>query len=793
MAAESGSSGVAGAAAMSQVEGHVLRVLFVESPQVGRAAWRVILIMNDTGGKPIKLVGEAPCLVEAGDYVLATCGPPQLTAYGQQRACTSIAVSMPRDDKAMCTRLAQVLGVHANTARAHVRRAGGADKVVAHLMCKAPPPAELEAYLMRRGEKEGMPAGGAAHEIACWLSLLDKSLHFSHEELDAVVKHVGAGAALKLRADPLDMLHVPELKRDTLQSYTSALLEHPTALTLEGRKVLELLLAVVDAEAEDGHCCIELSGAWPAGMTADKHLALHDNKWVYRAPIWRAECDAASFLSELSKGGDEMDAECADALIAAATEARPDGATAKMSTEQREALSFVIRRPVSCLTGGPGTGKTTLLRALLEVLEQQDVAAEVRLDGAGEGSAENDMRVCALLAFTHVAVSKLRRDVVLTERDLASCQTLDSWTAAVNRFIAFSHTLSSTSTLVIDESSMVSAALLGRVCRAAKALGTVKRVIFVGDAEQLQSISCGAVLEQLTRALPTKRLTHVFRQDSAAASLAAGIAAIREEAPVATTGSDFVVRPYAFVGSNTLTAGATAWADATLAIVTCGGVPLKTAAKQLQALCDTNAAAAQLNVVLRDKLNPKVVGQAAVPMWCKPTAGSSSKGAATSFDEWLREGDRVICTASAPDKGVYKGMVGYVRSIALLRPNNKQTLLYAVTIQLDVDGSEITFEENCKRDTTAVHWIPTTPLALAYAITIHKSQGSEYPHCLVAVTSERMTYKRLVYTAVTRSRRTCTVLNRVPLPLWARHSTPRRSFLAALLSAHSEKSSSSKM
>ncbi|PWB68673.1 MAG: ATP-dependent RecD-like DNA helicase [Anaerolineales bacterium] len=364
-----------------------------------------------------------------------------------------------------------------------------------------------------------------------------------------------------------------------------------------------------------------------------------------------------------------------------------------LSAEQQAAIDMALSHPLSILTGGPGTGKTTCLKALIDALEAQHRKyalasptgrAAKRLSEATGRSAKTIHR---LLEFSPLEGFKRNEK-----------QPLD---------LDF---------LVVDEASMLDLILTNNLLKAVRP-GT--HVLLVGDVDQLPSVGAGDVLRDLIASgvAPVTRLNAIFRQAANSKIITNAHLINQGKFPVFSGGEgDFFLFP---------AEDAMATADWILRIVT-ERIPQKfslDAVRDIQVLSPIYrgpAGVIALNDRLQERLNPS----------------TKDKPERRLFGTVFRLGDKVMQIQNNYDKDVYNGDIGFVQGMDMIEQ----------TLRVDFDGRNVTFE-----------WSEADQLTLAYAVSVHKAQGSEFPAVVLPVMTQHymMLQRNLFYTAVTRARKLC--------------------------------------
>lgn len=361
--------------------------------------------------------------------------------------------------------------------------------------------------------------------------------------------------------------------------------------------------------------------------------------------------------------------------------------------EQLDAIKLAITRKVAIITGGPGTGKTTILKGILDLYKVLSSSDKIRLN-----------EQIALLAPTGRASKRMSE---VTNFEASTIHRFLKWNKDTNRFQINEYNKSSVSFVIIDEASMIDTMLLANLL---KGLKSSCHIIFVGDANQLPSVAAGDVLNDMieSKELPVYALKNWHRQgsDSKIIPFAHRINEGILDRELLNSGSDLEFIP---CRDNEI-------------IEVIGNVCKDYNSYDLQVLApiykNRNGIYA-INDHLQKLWNPK----------------SPSKKEIEGNESIYREKDKVIQLSNMKDESVFNGDIGIIDRIKLL--GNKE-------LYIDYDGNLVKYTKSMLQNFT-----------LGYAISIHKSQGSEFDTVLIPFTFDyrKMLYRKLIYTGVTRCKK----------------------------------------
>ncbi|MCS5712737.1 SF1B family DNA helicase RecD2 [Candidatus Berkiella aquae] len=368
-----------------------------------------------------------------------------------------------------------------------------------------------------------------------------------------------------------------------------------------------------------------------------------------------------------------------------------------LSQEQYHALEQALQSPVFVLTGGPGVGKTTSVNTLVEIFKI------------------NHLKI-ALAAPTGRAAKRLQEATKSPAKTIHRLLEFDSFTEKFN--FGKYHPLP-IDVLIVDEASMLDVPLCAQLL---EALPAHARLIFVGDVDQLSSVGPGEVLRSLivSGQVPYFALKTIFRQEHTSQ--------IVINAHRVNQGMLPDINNEAGVDFYQVKANEPADFLRKIAIIVGERLPARFSfsSEEIQVISPMNIGPLgvnNLNKILQETLNP----------------GTAHKAKIKQYDGFLREGDKVIQVVNNYEKNVFNGDIGKI-----------------ISIDEEHAKVKVEFEQHNIIEYLAKE---LDQLQLAYAITVHKSQGSEYPAVVVVLSMAQKTMlkRNLLYTAITRGKK-CVVL-----------------------------------
>ena len=365
-----------------------------------------------------------------------------------------------------------------------------------------------------------------------------------------------------------------------------------------------------------------------------------------------------------------------------------------LAAGQKEAVKLALKAKVLVVTGGPGVGKTTIIRSILAVLKAKGV---------------NPL----LAAPTGRAAKRLSESTGLEAKTI---HRLLAYDPKEGGFLHGADNPLECDVMVLDEVSMVDVPLMAATL---KALPDTAALVLVGDVDQLPSVGPGQVLADLIASgrVPVARLTEIFRQASESRIIVnahrVNRGAMPELAAPGTETSDFYF----------VEAADPEEAAAKIVKVVAERIPARfglNPIRDVQVLCPMNrggAGARSLNLDLQAALNPE----------------HPSRPSIERFGFTYRVGDKVMQISNNYEKETFNGDIGFITAIDAEEAE----------VMIDFDGRLVPYPFG-----------ELDEIVLAYATTIHKSQGSEYPAVVIPIVTQHyaMLQRNLLYTGMTRGK-----------------------------------------
>lgn len=696
---------------MLKLEGVVEHVIY-ENPDTGYAVFEV-----DAGGTDIVVAGNVGS-VDNGMSITAYGYMVNHPSYGEQFRAETCEASLPQDTTALLSYLSSgVLPyIGPSTAKKIVAKFGAHTlNVISETPDKL---CELKGITPQKAaaiSNEFRRMYGV-REVIAWMAKFGLSAQMAVTAYRAF----GPATVEALKKNPYMLCGEPLNLKFSQVDGIAAQLQVGQGSDL---RIAAGLLYALRHNANNGHTCLPADkliestarfirvepDAVKAGLQS---LLEHDEmractfdgtKYIYLPDLLSAEQDIAARLGELAtfptEGPKTLESDIRVLELTQGFEYAP---------LQREAIRLALSSRVMVLTGGPGTGKTTTVKAILNLYE---------------GIYDR----VALCAPTGRAAKRLTELTGHSASTIHRLLEVDYSTGSV-RFIHNEKNLLPFDVIILDEMSMVDAKLFQALLAAAR---YHCRIIMVGDADQLPSVGPGSVLGEILQAdvLPTVRLNEIFRQAQKSMIVQNAHRIMEGQMPIkGGRDDDFFMIESAGLACQRLICDLVS----TRLPKSYGYDPVR----DIQVLCPTKVGptgSVELNRRLQAILNP--------PAPDKPQIIWEQSGRV------LRCGDKVMQIKNDYDipyerdgaeagVGAYNGDMGIITAVD---PESR-----AVTVQMD-DRKYIYGADQLAE------------LEPAYAVTVHKSQGSEFPAVIMPVADvpARLCYRNLLYTGVTRARRLC--------------------------------------
>jgi len=538
------------------------------------------------------------------------------------------------------------------------------------------------AYAVRIYKKYGGDAVGLVRQNPYRLALDIWGIGF--RTADAIARSLGIGkdAPERLESGLVHVLgelasdghvHVPE--EHLLESAAELLEVEATELAAPLDKLVASNLAVREPLGDRG-LCISLIDLWE-----EEHEAAQAFSALVNTPMRRAEKAAIAALAAFE-----------------------GEAGIELAPQQRQAIEASVTDKCVVITGGPGVGKTTIVRAIVRIFAARE-------------------RRFALAAPTGRAAKRLAES---TRTDAGTIHRLLEFQPQDSSFARNAQRPLQVDAIIVDEVSMMDIALFRALLTATP---PEAQVILVGDVDQLPSVGPGSVLADViaSGAASVVRLTEIFRQAAASKIVVNAHRVNRGEPPelAPPPGRDADRSDFYFVSRD----------DPTLArqlivelvaerIPQSFGLDPLADIQVLTPMHRGELGTRALNAALQERLNPGGPGVAEMRRGERP----------------FRAGDKVMQIRNDYDKSVFNGDIGIIRDVRRPLTDDGDNSL-AVEM---LDGRAVDYQRD-----------ELDQLVHAFAISVHKSQGSEYPAVVIPLATQHylMLQRNLLYTAITRGKR----------------------------------------
>ena len=409
------------------------------------------------------------------------------------------------------------------------------------------------------------------------------------------------------------------------------------------------------------------------------------------------------------------------------------------NSEQKKAIRNALENRVSIITGGPGTGKTTIINAIVQLY--------IRLNNVNPKDSINKI---ALLAPTGRAAKKMSESTGLPA---STIHRFLKWNKEKNEFQVNEFNKNYHKLIIVDETSMIDTYLFYSLLQG---ITHNIKLVLVGDANQLPSVGPGLILNDIINSdvFIHTPLTHIYRQ-----SENSYIPVLAKEIKNKEISENFTEQKddYNFLNGS--------------------GPAIKEMIKRICLMSKEKGLTEEdmqilapmykgengidnLNVLLQSIFNPK----------------NKDKKETKYGDIIYRVNDKVLQLVNDPDNNVFNGDIGYITNIDTILTNGKKEV-----ITIDFDGN---FVHYYREDLINIKH--------AYAITIHKSQGSEFSHVIIPISKNyyKMLYNKLIYTGVSRAKKSLILIGEKEAFLMAvqnEYSTYRHTNLLNKILEYNEK------
>ena len=510
---------------------------------------------------------------------------------------------------------------------------------------------------------------------------------------------------------------------------------------------------ILESAAQEGHTCLPFAGFHEDALRklgiaeadfqtgfadAQEERVIYvyhasDGDYVYLDIYWRAEDFIATRVAAKLAFSPPDDFDCEKAI---AQEEAETGIT--YAEQQKKAIACAFSRGIMILTGGPGTGKTTTLNGLIHLCVK---AGSKVLLAAPTGRAA-------------------KRMTELTGREAKTIHRLLGMEPDDSGQLIFQHNEQEqlqADVIIVDEVSMVDTLLFEGLLRAVRLSA---RIILVGDEDQLPSVGAGNLLHSLiaSRCIPVVRLTEIFRQAQESCIIRSAHRIISGEMPdLLDKSSDF----FFFDRRRTQEVISLMRELYAERLPQHYGFDPRSDIQIISPNKKNILGTTALNPILQEAVNPAQYGKMIMKNLVYTfREGDKVMQIQNQYEmEWTKDGER--------GAGIFNGDMGTVTAI------DKSTN----TLKVDFDGRSVTYRAD-----------QLDQLELAYAVTVHKSQGSEFEAVILVLPegADRLCYRSLLYTAVTRAKKLLIIIGspaKIHYMVSNQESTVRYSCLTEMICA----------
>lgn len=432
-------------------------------------------------------------------------------------------------------------------------------------------------------------------------------------------------------------------------------------------------------------------------LVKDKKIIIEDKRYYLRK-FYEAEkyiCERLCFLNDMSI--------TSDISIDKYIDNKEKDNNIKYDELQKKAIHSGVNNNITIITGGPGTGKTTIVKAIVNILIHEK---KIKKDDI------------ALLAPTGRASKKLMET---TSISASTIHKYLGWDKDTNTFATDEYCPNSQKYVIVDEVSMIDTLLMEALL---KGIRRDTKLILVGDYYQLPSVSEGQVLKDIidSDCLPVIRLNQIYRQ-----SEGSYILNLAYDIKNKNISEDLFIKKDDYLYINSDNDNTSSYIKEIVKKALKKGYTdreVQVLAPMYKSLNGID----NLNIILQELFNPK----------------TDSKREIKVGDIIFREYDKVLQLINDPDNNVYNGDIGYIEEIIISKEK------------------KIVNQININYDGTIVNYTPDKFINFrhGYAISIHKAQGSEFDMVIMPITNsfKRMLNNKLIYTGVTRAKKSLVVV-----------------------------------